>query len=36
MTLGYDPIPVLESVGYTKCEVAVLYLVVFHSDVAIA
>jgi hypothetical protein len=31
MTLGYDPIPVLESVGYTEREAAFLYLVALHS-----
>jgi hypothetical protein len=31
MSLGYDPIPVLESVGYTEREAAFLYLVVLHS-----
>ncbi len=31
MTLGYDPIPVLESVGYTEREAAFLYLVAVHS-----
>ena len=31
MTLGYDPIPVLESVGYTEREAAFLYLIAMHS-----
>ena len=31
MTLPYDPIPVLESVGYTEREAAFLYLVAVHS-----
>ncbi|MDW5266982.1 MULTISPECIES: hypothetical protein [Acidobacteriaceae] len=31
MSLGYDPVPVLESVGYTEREAAFLYLVVLHS-----
>jgi hypothetical protein len=31
MTFGYDPIPVLESVGYTEREAAFLYLVALHS-----
>ena len=31
MILGYDPIPVLESVGYTEREAAFLYLVALHS-----
>jgi hypothetical protein len=31
MTLDYDPIPVLESVGYTEREAAFLYLVALHS-----
>jgi len=31
MTLHYDPIPVLESVGYTEREAAFLYLVALHS-----
>ena len=31
MTLDYDPIPVLESVGYTEREAAFLYLVTLHS-----
>jgi len=31
MTLGYDPVPVLESVGYTEREAAFLYLVALHS-----
>lgn len=31
MTLGYDPIPVLQSVGYTEREAAFLYLVALHS-----
>jgi hypothetical protein len=26
MTLNYDPVPVLESVGYTEREAAFLYL----------
>lgn len=31
MNLGYDPVPVLESVGYTEREAAFLYLVALHS-----
>jgi hypothetical protein len=31
MTLNYDPVPVLESVGYTEREAAFLYLVALHS-----
>jgi hypothetical protein len=31
MTLSYDPIPVLESVGYTEREATFLYLVALHS-----
>jgi hypothetical protein len=31
MTLDYDPVPVLESVGYTEREAAFLYLVALHS-----
>ncbi|MGC2161510.1 MAG: hypothetical protein WA634_06370 [Silvibacterium sp.] len=31
MSLGYDPVPVLESVGYTEREAAFLYLVALHS-----
>ncbi len=31
MTLTYDPVPVLESVGYTEREAAFLYLVALHS-----
>jgi hypothetical protein len=31
MTLNYDPVPVLESVGYTEREAAFLYLVAVHS-----
>jgi hypothetical protein len=31
MKLNYDPIPVLESVGYTEREAAFLYLVAVHS-----
>ncbi len=31
MSLGYDPISVLESVGYTEREAAFLYLVAVHS-----
>ena len=31
MTLPYDPVPVLESVGYTEREAAFLYLVAVHS-----
>ena len=31
MILGYDPVPVLESVGYTEREAAFLYLVTLHS-----
>ena len=31
MTLDYDPIPVLQSVGYTEREAAFLYLVALHS-----
>jgi hypothetical protein len=31
MTLPYDPVPVLESVGYTEREAAFLYLVALHS-----
>ncbi len=31
MKLDYDPIPVLESVGYTEREAAFLYLVAVHS-----
>jgi hypothetical protein len=31
MSLSYDPIPVLESVGYTEREAAFLYLVAVHS-----
>jgi hypothetical protein len=31
MTLHYDPVPVLESVGYTEREAAFLYLVALHS-----
>lgn len=31
MTLSYDPVPVLESVGYTEREAAFLYLVAVHS-----
>jgi hypothetical protein len=31
MTLGYDPISVLQSVGYTEREAAFLYLVALHS-----
>ena len=31
MTLGYDPIPVLESAGYTEREASFLYLVAIHS-----
>jgi len=31
MTLAYDPVPVLESVGYTEREAAFLYLVALHS-----
>jgi len=31
MTVHYDPVPVLESVGYTEREAAFLYLVALHS-----
>ena len=31
MILGYDPVPVLESVGYMEREAAFLYLVAVHS-----
>ena len=31
MTLSYDPVPVLESVGYTEREAAFLYMVALHS-----
>ena len=31
MTLNYDPVRVLESVGYTEREAAFLYLVALHS-----
>lgn len=31
MTLGYDPIPVLQSAGYTEREAAFLYLAALHS-----
>lgn len=31
MTIDYDPVPVLESVGYTEREAAFLYLVALHS-----
>lgn len=31
MTFAYDPIPVLQSVGYTEREAAFLYLVALHS-----
>lgn len=31
MTLDYDPIPVLQSVGYTEREASFLYLVALHS-----
>jgi hypothetical protein len=31
MTLNYDPVPVLEAVGYTEREAAFLYLVALHS-----
>jgi hypothetical protein len=31
MSLGYDPIPVLQAVGYTEREAAFLYMVALHS-----
>lgn len=31
MTIGYDPIPVLQAAGYTEREAAFLYLVALHS-----
>jgi len=31
MTLGYDPIPILQSAGYTERESAFLYLAALHS-----
>lgn len=31
MTVGYDPIPVLQSAGYTEREAAFLYLAALHS-----